>query len=74
MEQVEIEITSQAITQQHGVLQAGDVLRVDADFAEHLVNEARAAKYTKPRAEAKAEPEPVKAEPVRAVKNPVKKK
>lgn len=63
MEQVEVEILSQTITSQYGVLSAGDILRTDAAFAAHLVDDCMAAKYTKakPKAtsqdEAKDEPE-----------------
>jgi hypothetical protein len=45
MEQVEVEILGMVITQRYGVLKSGDILRTDADFAKHLVNEASAAKY-----------------------------
>lgn len=45
MELIEVEITSQAITAQYGTLMAGDVLRTDAAFAKHLVDDCGAAKY-----------------------------
>lgn len=48
MEQVEVEITSTAVTQMYGTLAPGDILRTDAAFAKHLVEDAQAAKYTKP--------------------------
>ena len=52
MEQVEVEILTQTITSQYGVLSQGDILRTSPEFAKHLVEEANAAKYT-----AKAKPE-----------------
>lgn len=64
MEQVEVEILSQTITSQYGVLSAGHILRTDAAFAAHLVDDCMAAKYTKakPQAEpsAPAAPAPTK--------------
>ena len=45
MEQVEVEITGQAITARYGTLNTGDVLRTDAAFAKHLVEDCSAAKY-----------------------------
>lgn len=55
MEQVEVEITGQAITARYGTLNTGDILRTDAAFAKHLVEDCSAAKYktavvTKPEA------------------------
>ena len=45
MEQIEVEILGQVITHQYGVLNTGDVLRTDAAFAKHLVDDCGAAKY-----------------------------
>lgn len=45
--QVEVEIIGQAITAQYGVLNTGAILRTDAAFAKHLVEDCGAAKYTK---------------------------
>ena len=45
MEMIEVEITSQAITAKYGTLMAGDILRTDAAFAKHLVEDCSAAKY-----------------------------
>lgn len=42
---VEIEILGMVITHQYGVLNTGDILRTDAEFAEHLVDDCKAAKY-----------------------------
>lgn len=50
MEQVEVEILTQAVTARYGTLKTGDILRVDAAFAKHLVEDAGAAKYVEPRA------------------------
>lgn len=49
MSQVEVEITGQAITARYGTLNTGDILRTDAEFARHLVEDCSAAKYTKPK-------------------------
>ena len=46
MQTIEVEILTQTITQQYGVLSQGDILRTSPEFAAHLVNEAKAAKYT----------------------------
>ncbi len=46
MEMVEVEITGMAITARYGTLQTGAILRTDADYAAHLVNDCGAAKYT----------------------------
>lgn len=75
MEQVEVEITGQAITARYGTLSAGDILRTDQAFADHLVNDCGVAKHvvTKakkpaaqpapaaPKAKAKASPKSVAA-------------
>lgn len=45
MEQVEVEILGQVITHRYGVLNTGDVLRTDSEFAKHLVDDCGAAKY-----------------------------
>lgn len=46
MELVEVEIIGQAITARYGTLNTGDILRTDAEFARHLVEDCSAAKYT----------------------------
>lgn len=51
MDQIEVEILVQVITQQYGVLSQGDILRTSPEFAAHLVNDVKAAKYTKAKAE-----------------------
>lgn len=48
MDRVEIEITGMAITQRYGSLDTGTILRTDAAFAKHLVDECQCAKYTRP--------------------------
>jgi len=58
MEQVEVEILGQVITHQYGVLNTGDVLRTDAAFAKHLVDDCGAAKYRAAPAAAAAEVTP----------------
>lgn len=54
MEQVEVEITGMVITQRYGTLNTGDIIRTDAAFAKHLVEDAQGAKYTTPKAAAGA--------------------
>jgi hypothetical protein len=46
MDLVAVEITAMAITARYGTLQSGTILRTDADFAKHLVEDCGAAKYT----------------------------
>lgn len=75
MEQVQVKITGMAITQRYGTLSTGTILRTDAAFAKHLVEDCHAAEYiaapavavdaekvTKTRAK-KAQAEPVAAAP-----------
>ena len=45
MDQVEVEITGMAITARYGTLKTGDILRTDAAFAKHLVEDCGAARY-----------------------------
>lgn len=73
MDQVEVEITSLAITARYGSLPAGSIVRTDAAFAHHLVNEAYCAKYTNPTdAEVQSDQpvDPVVTAPVRVVRSP----
>jgi len=58
MELVEVEITGQAITARYGTLNTGTILRTDAAFAKHLVEDCAAAKYKTavPQADAPAAP------------------
>lgn len=70
MELIEVEILGQVITAQYGTLSTGDILRTDAAFAAHLVDDCSAAKYTQAKA-APAEPapaEPAPAEPAKLAK------
>ncbi|NHZ93540.1 hypothetical protein F2P45_31740 [Massilia sp. CCM 8733] len=55
MKLVEIEILGMAITHDHGTLGQGDVLRTSPEFARHLVDDCKVAKYSKAKA---PEPEP----------------
>ena len=55
---VEVEILGCVMTTQYGTLATGDVLRTDAAFAAHLVNDCAAARYT----QAKPAPETVTVE------------
>lgn len=45
MELVQVRITSTVITQHYGTLMPGTILRTNAAYAKHLVEEASAAKY-----------------------------
>ncbi|MGZ9027370.1 MAG: hypothetical protein ACXW2U_08870 [Telluria sp.] len=45
MKQVQVEILCQVMTAQYGTLQQGAILRTDAAFAKHLVDDCGAAKY-----------------------------
>lgn len=45
MDLVEVEITGMAITARYGTLQTGTILRTDAAYAAHLVDDCGAAKY-----------------------------
>lgn len=73
MELIEVEILGQVITAQYGTLATGAILRTDAAFAKHLVDDCGAAKYTKA---VPAEPELTKepAEPEPDQKSKPKKK
>lgn len=46
MELVQIKIKRLTVTQRYGALTAGDLLRTDAAFARHLVEDCAAAEYT----------------------------
>ncbi len=75
MEQVEVEILAQVITATHGTLQQGAILRTDAAFAKHLVDDCGAAKYVKAKtAPAKAEPKPAPAASKPSAAKPAKMK
>ena len=60
MELVEVEITGQVITSQHGTLASGAVIRVSAEFAKHLVDDCNAAKYRLPKTEVAAPTKPAR--------------
>lgn len=43
---VEVEITTgSVVTAQYGTLKAGDIVRTSQEFAAHLVNDCKAAKF-----------------------------
>lgn len=42
---VQVKIKGQVITAQYGILNTGDILRTDAAFAKHLVEDCAAAEY-----------------------------
>lgn len=55
MHLIEVEILGQVITSQYGTLKTGDILRTDAAFAKHLVEDCAAAKYVNAPAKKSAE-------------------
>lgn len=48
MEQVTVKLTGQAITARYGTLNTGAVLKTDAEFAKHLVEDCGVAQYCTP--------------------------
>jgi hypothetical protein len=54
MELVQVELITTAVTARYGTLTTGDVLRTDAAFAKHLVEDCGAAKYVTAPKEAEA--------------------
>lgn len=62
MEQITVKITGQAITARYGTLNTGDILRTDAEFARHLVEDCKAAEYeaAKPQRPGTIEEKPAK--------------
>jgi len=61
MDLVQIKITGMVITHRYGTLSAGDLLRTDAAFAKHLVEDCAAAEYIARPAPVQAEVQPTKA-------------
>ena len=55
--QVQVKIKGTVITAQYGTLSEGTILRTDAAFAKHLVEDANAAEYVVNDKEPKAKPE-----------------
>ena len=49
MNLVEIQITATVVTARYGTLSHGDLLRTDAAFARHLVEDCAAAEYIQPK-------------------------
>lgn len=45
MELVQVRIKGIVVTQRYGALSHGDILRTDAAYAQHLVEECHAAEY-----------------------------
>lgn len=58
MDFVQVKILGTAVTHRYGTLSAGDILRTDAAFAKHLVEDCAAAEYISQPAPAEAAPEP----------------
>jgi hypothetical protein len=44
-ELVQVRIKGTVVTQRYGTLSSGDILRTDAEFAKHLVDDCAAAEY-----------------------------
>lgn len=42
---VQVRIKGTVVTQRYGTLSSGDILRTDAEFAKHLVDDCAAAEY-----------------------------
>ena len=61
MDQVQVKIRGMVMTHRYGTLSAGDVLRTDAAFAKHLVEDCAAAEYIVAPASVQAEVQPTKA-------------
>lgn len=55
MELVQVQITTTAVTSRYGTLVYGDILRTDAEFARHLVEDCKAAKFVTASAPADAD-------------------
>jgi hypothetical protein len=68
MELVAVKIKGTTITARYGTLGTGDILRTDAAFAKHLVEDCKAAEYVQPT----APPPPANADPVPSPKARVK--
>jgi len=59
--EVQVRITAwQVSTSRYGTLSNGDLLRTDAAFARHLVEDCAAAEYIQPSTTAEEKPAPVK--------------
>jgi hypothetical protein len=48
MDLVQVEILGLVVTHRYGSLKTGDILRTDAAYAKHLVEDCAAAKYVQP--------------------------
>lgn len=48
MELIQVKIKGTVVTQRYGTLTSGDLLRTDAEFAKHLVEDCGAAEYMQP--------------------------
>ena len=67
MELVEVKIKTMVITSRYGTLDMGDILRTDAAYAKHLIEECHAAEYV-------TAPKPVEIEPTDKPKRKAKDK
>lgn len=60
MDLVQVKIRGMVMTHRYGTLSAGDVLRTDAAFAKHLVEDCAAAEYIAAPAPEEAAPKELK--------------
>lgn len=65
-ELVQVRIKGTVVTQRYGTLSSGDVLRTDAEFAKHLVEDCSAAEYL----DKVSAPKAVEAEPTEQAEQP----
>lgn len=57
-ELVEVKIRCTVVTSQYGTLESGDILRTNAEFAKHLVEQCAAGDYVVKKEATKEEPKP----------------
>lgn len=67
MELVQLKITASLDTSRYGAMSYGDILRTDAAYAKHLVDDCKAAVYMQE--QATPEPQPVKPKRTRKAKD-----
>lgn len=72
MDLVQVKIIGQAITSRYGTLNTGDILRTDAAFAKHLVEDCAAAEYIDAQKTEEPEVKPAPAENKARIKRETK--
>lgn len=63
MELVTVKIRGTVVSARYGTLASGDLLRTDADYARHLVDDCGAAEYVTVKEYDKVKHEPIEAAP-----------